>query len=413
MSKYKKGFTPLEASLIAVGLDEFNEIPQIKRQPYIPKDEADTLTGILEANAIHNNKVNEAMEILSALKDETTQAYQALRGEPNKTQLVIYAEWYTDETQEGIVLERTKLTKESLALWFAEIGELDKANKFSSVINEPTNLTPINKFNKGFTAEQCSLLATGLESYNDIKSVTLAAKHQRDTLTEQAIDAKKELFYEVDSDPRLNENSLSVAISLKEALFDEIEIAYEAQIYEETSFDYAELGMFAAPPKQLSHIDLYKTSLTNDGKNLDLENTKITKSSLAIWLWKSGHEDLANNVQKNIADVIEESNTNIQQNTWAQSVKSTEKETKPQDITLRTPESSLIDSLGIMAWLLSTRATKLKRSDKPNASQIREVVETVINDLGLNENTDNKIMLSNLNKDISTALKQLEGRFKL
>lgn len=131
---------------------------------------------------------------------------------------------------------------------------------------------------------------------------------------------------------------------------------------------------------------------------------------MALEKWSRGFGEQCT---KNIADVIEEFNTNIQQNTWAQSVKSTEKETKPQDITLRTPESSLIDSLGIMAWLLSTRATKLKRSDKPNASQIREVVETVINDLGLNENTDNKIMLSNLNKDISTALKQLEGRFKL
>ncbi|MFT5637059.1 MAG: hypothetical protein ACJA0E_002228 [Bermanella sp.] len=70
MTKYKKGFTPLEGSLIAVGLNEFNEIPQIKQQPYIPKNEADTLTGILAAHAIHNNKVNEASEILSALEDE-------------------------------------------------------------------------------------------------------------------------------------------------------------------------------------------------------------------------------------------------------------------------------------------------------------------------------------------------------
>ncbi|MCP4985787.1 MAG: hypothetical protein GY928_06885 [Colwellia sp.] len=142
MSKYKKGFTPVEAALLAVVLEKHEKIPQIQYKQHV-------LPSVKVQNNKQNEAIIEAQDILKALEDETILAYQALRGEKVKTELVIYAEWYTDETQEGIVLERTKLTKDSLALWFANIGEHEKANKFSKTINKKSKPISINKFNKG------------------------------------------------------------------------------------------------------------------------------------------------------------------------------------------------------------------------------------------------------------------------
>ena len=80
---------------------------------------------------------------------------------------------------------------------------------------------------------------------------------------------------------------------------------------------------------------------------------------------------------------------------------------------IRTPESTLLDSLGLMAWLLSKKSNRFQNGEKPNASQIKKAVEDIVIGLDLNNDPDNQLMLSNLNKDIKLSLKQLEGRFKL
>ncbi|MCP4985786.1 MAG: hypothetical protein GY928_06880 [Colwellia sp.] len=174
--------------------------------------------------------------------------------------------------------------------------------------------------------------------------------------------------------------------------------------------EFGEIGMIPTPPSQVTNIEIYKpTFFSNDSdQGLDLENTKITKSSLAIWLWENGHEDLAKNVQSNISERINEKTTLFKGGLG----QSTEIEEPPvfskKPLNIRTPESSLIDSLGIMAWLLSEKSNKFKRSEKPNFKQIKDAVEAKIIDLGLNENEDNKIMVSNLNRDIKIAFDQLE-----
>jgi len=412
MNKYKKGFTPLEAALIAVGLEKHEQIPQLQYPPFSQKTESEQviLPSVKKLMEEQNEVVIEAQEILKALEDETILAYQALRGEKVKTELVIYAEWYTDETQEGIVLERTKLTKDSLALWFTNIGEDEKANKFSKTINNKSKPISINKFNKGFTAEHCALIATGLENYNDINTAVKADDEESQALAQQASDAHRDFWYDVDTDPNLENDSVLVAIKLKEVLCDEIETAYECHIYNQTVMEFAEIGMIPTPPSQLTCIEIYKPIFfSNDsGQGLDLENTKITKSSLAVWLWENGHEDLAKNVQNNITELMDKKTTDSHKG-YGQNTKIEEPTiVSKKPLNIRTPESSLIDSLGIMAWLLSEKSNIFKRSDKPNFKQIKDAVEAKIIDLGLNENEDNRIMVSNLNRDIKIAFDQLE-----
>jgi len=134
---------------------------------------------------------------------------------------------------------------------------------------------------------------------------------------------------------------------------------------------------------------------------------------VATWLWNNGQINYATNVLPNIESLLKdkqvaEHKRQQQWNTTAQSTKDMEQPTK----TTRTSSSSLIDSLGIMAWMLSKKSNQFRHGDKPNAKQIKEHVEIIVNELKL-DNEDNKLEVSNLNKDISTALKQLESRFKL
>ncbi len=70
----------------------------------------------------------------------------------------------------------------------------------------------------------------------------------------------------------------------------------------------------------------------------------------------------------------------------------------------RLSESSLLASLGLMAELLAMSASKYKYKNRPNAKQIKEaVIELATSTLGEDETKD--LQLSNLDKDISLALK--------
>jgi len=411
MNKYKKGFTPVEAALIAVGLKEEQKIPQLRYRQQMPSNEAKEIdfTNIDKENEEYNKAVLEAQEILNALNDETILAYQALRGELSKTELVIYSEWYTDETQEGIVLERTKLTKESLAKWFDEVGEKNISDKFK----EPEKIVAINRFKKAYTAEHAALIAVGLKNYDSIESAIDSSQYQSIQIAEAQWEVERGgEFTHFEVDELLENDSIINATNLKEALIDEIKLASEFESYASSVGDYYEMNMALASAPHPTDIVIYSEEV-NKEKLINHRETLITKESVSIWLWNNGQAKYAKNILPNIESLLKEKELaeSQRQKQWSQVPSSNTKEKSIKDS--RTPESSLIDSLGIMAWLLSTKTTKLKRGDKPNASQIKTTIETVINDLGFNENTDNKIMFSNLNKDISTALKQLEGRFKI
>jgi hypothetical protein len=297
----------------------------------------------------------------------------------------------------------SQLTKESLADWFSDIGENEMGEKFKP----SKKSTTINPFKKAFTAEHAALIAVGLQQYDSIESAEQCAYEQDSSIAEAKISAiKGDYVPELDVDKKLEGYSIYNAKSLKEAILEEIKLASEMDSYRSSINEWTEIGVFPSPEPLSTDITIYR-------EEDDHENTLITKESLATWLWRSGQSQYAMNVFPNIEKLIKDSEvpTSLQ----TQKFHSTEQnsaEAKKSTKTARTPESSLMDSLGIMAWLLSEKANKFRKGDKPNASQIKLAIESVIIDLSLNENTDNKIMISNLNKDISNALSQLTDRFK-
>ncbi len=425
MNKYKKGFTPEEAALIAVGLSQHQEIPYLRQQQapqapqggFTPADISDIQHTINE----ENKKITQAREIMEALVDETYLSYKFEQNESGiKSVLEIYKHVFYNDDADYFYSEKTQLTKASLAKWFEQAGEINISKKF----REPEKVVAINRFKQAYTAEHASLIAVGLQDYNSIESAIQESEYQED----QIFNAQREIergseFTDFKVDERLNDDSILNAIKLKEALIDEIKVRYQNINFDLVSADFAGIGKNpnVISPSRSTEIIIDCESYENKD-DIKYEETLITKHSVAIWLWNSGQKEYAINVNENIEEVIQE-NTN-RKNDLAKLVNNTSvaiedghsagtELNKRNTPIMRTPESSLLDSLGVMAWLLSKKTSKFQRSDKPNASQIKENVVTVINALGLNENTDNKIMFSNLNKDISTALKQLEGRFKL
>ncbi|MBA6350717.1 hypothetical protein [Colwellia sp. BRX9-1] len=411
MNKYKKGFTPLEAALLAVGLKEQQNIPQLKYRQQLPPDREKGIdfSTIDKEDEEYNKTVLEAQEILNALNDETILAYQALKGELNKTVLVIYSEWYTDETQEDIVLERTKLTKKSLAKWFDEVGEKNISKRFK----DPEKIIPINNFKQAYTAEHAALIAVKLKHYSSIESAIQHREHKADELfhATRVIEQGGE-YTDLFLDPRLEDDSIFNAMNLKEALIDEIKLASETEGYNSSLVDYYEMGMLPPSPPFSTEIVIYNEE-KNKEKPIDHSKTLITKESVSIWLFNNGQTEYAQNILPNIEILLQEKrlDESQRQKQWNQTASTNTKEQSTKKT--RTHENSLIDSIGIMAWLLSKKINTFKRGDKPNASEIKKYVENVINELELNNDEENKIQISNLNKDIATALKQLEGRFKL
>ncbi len=422
MNKYKKGFTPEEAALIAVGLSQHKEIPHI-RQQQLPQAgfSPDDINSITQTIREENKKIAQANEIMEAIIDETYLSYMFERNESGiKPILEIYKHDFYNQDEEYIYPEKTQLTKASLAKWFEEAGELD----ISSLFKEPEKIAPINPFKQAYTAEHAALMAVGLQNYNSI-SIAIECSNSQDN---HIIQEKYEIegggcYPEYQFDKQLSGESISHATNLKEALIEEIKIGYQNINFNLIAADFGGIGMNpnVISPSRTTEIVIDCDKFDNKD-DIKYEETLITKQSIAIWLWNSGHKRYAVNVQENIEEVIQE-NAN-RKSDLAKLVNNTSesivdfhsagaKPNKRNTAIMRTPEPSLLESLGLMAWMLSKRSNKFQRSEKPNASQIKESVLTAINMLGLNENADNKIMLSNLNRDISAALKQLEGRFKL
>jgi hypothetical protein len=422
MNKYRNGFTPEEVALIAVGLSQHQEIPYMRQQQapqggFTPAHINDTQNTINE----ENKKIKQAREIMEALIDETYLSYKFERNESGaEPVLEIYKHDFYNQDEEYIYPEKTQLTKASLAKWFEEAGEIN----ISKIFKEPEKIVPINHFKQAFTAEHSALIAVGLQYYSSIESALEGRQYQEDELfhAKRIIEQGGE-YTDLEVDPKLEGDSIYNATNIKEALLEEIKIGYQNLNFNLVAADFAGIGMNpnAISPSRGTEIVIDCEKYENKD-NIKYEETLITKHSVAIWLWNHGYKKYAINVQGNIEEIIQE-NSN-KKNDLAKLINNTSvaiedghsagtELNKKNTPIPRTPESSLLDSLGVMAWLLSKKTNKFQRSDKPNASQIKENVVTVINDLGLNENTDNKIMFSNLNKDISTALKQLEGRFKV
>ncbi|MCL1067240.1 hypothetical protein L2735_10515 [Shewanella olleyana] len=405
MSKYKQGFTIEEATLFALDLSEFDSLNSIEL--------------MLDEDEGWNELYREANDLFNALKSETIIAYLNLKNnqdsyEPNtavKTDIRLYQEWYTDECQDSLDFRLTMLTRESLSVWFRNMGHIEKADLFSPAFK--TNIQKVNKFKKAFTAEHCALIATGLDSYGTIKNMESILDSDADMRAQQAIDANQDNYYDIEVDTELSYDKVEEAKSIKEVLVDEIEIASNWINYNSQSSDYAEIGINSNRllPQAETDIVIYKQVVTRDSC-IDYDLTLITKESFAIWLWKHGHEKLATNVLSNIDQIITQLNTDNSNNSKSLDNYKTQKNSQ-QECDIRTPDSSLIDSLAIMALLLSRKSGQLNTGNKPNYSQIKEAVQSAFIDLNLIDKEDKPLQISNLNRDLKKAVEQLSTRFTI
>jgi hypothetical protein len=433
MNKYKKGFTPDEAALIAVNLSgsDVDSTYGINLSKYLSVEEA--LNGVKQINgesqmlsfitqpqgdelSKERLKTTEKFETVMRLLVHAEDIQKALVAEAciandyehnrtgRKTSLLIYQAYYYNDDPDCFWAERSLLTKESLADWFAEMGENEVSKKFKP----PKPSTKTNPFKKAFIAEHAALIAVGLHEYHSIENAEKCANEQDNSIAEAKYSAQKgDYFDELNIDERLEGSLIYNAISLKEAVLEEIKLASEMEAYRSSYHEYLDIGVTPPPEPLSTDIIIYREEDDN-------ESTLITKESVAIWLWRTGQNEYATNLYPNIKSLIIEIES-MDPITRQQPIDIAQKESIQEEIikTSRTPESSLLDSLGIMAWLLSEKSAKFKRGNKPNSLQIKSAIESVIADLGLNDNTDNLIMISNLNKDIALAIKQLGNRFKL
>ncbi|GLX77721.1 hypothetical protein tinsulaeT_10610 [Thalassotalea insulae] len=273
----------------------------------------------------------------------------------------------------------------------------------------------INRFKRGLTINDAALIASDLSKYSSsIKMVKDHLKRYKPIID----DAEAEL-----NNPYNDEGitkggttreeinvyyddceKLQLAENIYEALIDEARIACQWYDYRSGEGGFYDTAPDIAPTNDtaLEVFELFRYGPDYPEISFvpDLDKTMFTKVSIAKWFEAHLPE------KSNIFDPSESYKTlktgySIGINT-------------PSKINnLRTPESSLIDSLAIMAWLLSKKSNIFERGEKPNAKQIKEAIEKAVDALSISNDEENKILLSNLNKDISMALKQLEERLKL
>jgi hypothetical protein len=437
MNKYKKGFTPDEAALIAVNLSDYKnktafgiDLSKCKSIDQAKTEVCDIISRLAQMAIVTQSQdieklngtqkqidnyeevetsLEHAEDIKNALIAETWHAYEYFCGNSSKkTVLEIYQEFFINPDCNDLWPEKTQLTKASLAKWFDEASEKEISKKFK----EPKKVVSINPFKQAYTAEHAALIAVGLRTYDSIELAIEISEHQ----SEQIANAEWEVerggeYTSFEVDKLLEDDSITNAINLKDAFIDEIKLASEIEGYESSYVEYCEIGETPPSAPHPTDIVIYSEEV-NKEKTIDHSETLITKESVSIWLLNNGQTKYAKNILPNIEEIIKEKvlADNQRQQQWNQTASTNTKEQPTKKP--RTHDNSLIDSIGIMAWLLSKKINTFKRGDKPNASEIKKYVENVINDLELNNDEDNKIQISNLNKDIATALRQLEGRFK-
>ncbi|ENN98258.1 MULTISPECIES: hypothetical protein [Pseudoalteromonas] len=415
MNKYKKGFTPDEAALIAVGFPNYSNLDALESnisvsladsksiEKYLPSEEEvyaprDQKAAYIESRV--KELINEAKNIRDALRSELLLAYAFEEEEINKkTSLEIYLVQFKDSDENEICTLRSQLTKASLAKWFDAADQVYMSKKFKD-----EKLSTINPFKKSFTAEHSALIAVGLNKYSSIDEVFDKLNYQN----EQIADARWQIekggeYTDFEIDESLSYDLINDAENIKQALMDEIKIAIEVE---------SVINESNSSCRNAAGIELCCDATTIDVKAISLESITITKQSLAIWLWESGQVEYAKNIFANVETLIQ--NKPPHKNLSNSKISSKEiNASKSLLESVGIPESSLLDAMGIMALLLSKQNTKFKHGETPNASQIKTAIESMVEDLGLNKDTDNRIMLSNLNKAITISWNQLKGRIKL
>jgi len=352
MNKYKKGFTPNETALISIGIESYiknehwpsgnlnvhclNELRSTVRYIICDLDklEFETLdekykTELDKFTYLEDELIPKAEDLKNALIAETLLTQQYEQGSsPKKSLLEIYVPFYDVKFNGEFDPEKTQLTKESLAKWFDEADEAEIANKFKPA----KKIIPINPFKQSYTAEHAALIAVGLKTYDSIETAVESSEYQREEIANAEWQVERGGEYtDFEVNELLEDDSISNAINLKEALIDEIKLASEIEGYNSSLVDYYEMSMTPPSPPQLTDIVIYSEEINKD-KTISYSGTLITKESVATWLLNNGQSQYAKNVMPNIESLLKEKELaeSQRQKQWSQvpSSKTTDKATE-------------------------------------------------------------------------------------
>jgi len=140
--KWKKGLTPEEAALISTGLQRFKTFEEVKTwvsgQKSIIGDQGmfRNTDGFLESTWLQmeldsaEDAFYEAEEIKEGLNLEIRSAWTYMLYGTMGSSLFIHSVEWSDEQSDAEALETCTVLKESLAWWFYEMGDIDKAKIF-------------------------------------------------------------------------------------------------------------------------------------------------------------------------------------------------------------------------------------------------------------------------------------------
>jgi hypothetical protein len=140
-----------------------------------------------------------------------------------------------------------------------------------------------------------------------------------------------------------------------------------------------------------THLIVAARASFGDEGYMNPELTTVTRESAAQWFLSVGDIEKA----KRLMPSIETGSISL---TSQNSLKDSSQNMP------RTPEPSLINSLGMMAIMLAKKQANLSRNNKPNASQIVIAIEQTAAEHGFSLE-----QISNLQKDISMAVKKVLG----
>jgi hypothetical protein len=132
------------------------------------------------------------------------------------------------------------------------------------------------------------------------------------------------------------------------------------------------------------------------------ELTTVTRESAAKWFLFAGAGDRKKAERLVTSEILKDIETNIETDSISLTSQNNSKDSS--EYIARTPESSLIDSLGIMAILLAKKQASLSNGNKPNASQIVIAIERAAAEHGYPVE-----QISNLERDITKAVKKVLG----
>ncbi|PAY01860.1 hypothetical protein CKO50_07950 [Pseudoalteromonas sp. HM-SA03] len=268
----------------------------------------------------------------------------------------------------------------------------------------------VNKFSRGLTADEAALIALELDNFNSISALNNYISDNAEWVNEcKALradpygDGHAPLSYEEIEEFEEIQEKAALAVNLRDALLDEIQLAYSWIDYNSSVGDYYELGIHPTPPLE-TRIEIFQESRRAPDDEYPLapliHSTKVTKISLAKWFYAN----YGSSAEKFDPTESYKETINYQKPPISQpNVTST--------LNQRTKDSnSLLVSLGVMAFILSKQTKQLERGGKPNFSAIKGKVQLELDKLGLED--DDKVVTSNLNKDLGSGFKLIEELLK-